>query len=279
MKIGCMAWRSRGLRGLSGRMRPVTERFRRTVSGRGVRGLAVAAGLAAALLPSVVAATPQRVIILRHGEKKNGYELCSVGVERAKALASVYLGRNAGQTLFAHQPPSAFLAITLHTLELASPAAGQWGLGVDDESVMPEPKRDDPHFVTKLNERTQRAARSVLDDARWDGKTVVMVWEHHHIADAKLEAQFPGEAVTLRQLLGLDTLPDVPQTWPGGNYDYFWIVDFDPAKGRAPVRFRMVKQVFGPPWQNLPANDWGAPEVLPPGSDCEHRETLPEGAD
>jgi len=38
------------------------------------------------------------------------------------------------------------------------------------------------------------------------GKTVVMVWEHKHIANAKLEAKFEGEAVTLRKLLKLDIL-------------------------------------------------------------------------
>ncbi len=243
-----------------------------------VRVAALAVAVGAALIPAIAQATPQRVIILRHGEKKNGYALCSIGIERAKALASVYLGKAAQQSLFEHQPPSAFLAITLHTLELASPAAGQWGLGVDDESVMPEPKRDDPKFVEKLNARTQQAAHSVLTDPHFDGKTVVMVWEHHHIADKKLEAQFPGQAVTLRQLFNLDKLPDVPETWPGGNYDYFWILDFDPAKGDVPVRFRMQKQVFGPPWQNLPANDWGTPEALPPGSDCEHREDKSAGA-
>jgi hypothetical protein len=31
--------------------------------------------------------------------------------------------------------------------------------------------------------------------------------------------------VTLRQLLKLDKLKDVPD-WPSGNYDYFWIVNF-----------------------------------------------------
>jgi hypothetical protein len=38
-------------------------------------------------------------------------------------------------------------------------------------------------------------------DSRWQGKTVVMVWEHKHIANKKLEHSFPREAVTLRQLL------------------------------------------------------------------------------
>ena len=82
-----------------------------------------------------------------------------------------------------------------------------------------------------------------MSNPAWQGKTVVIVWEHKHIANTKLERAFPGEQVTLRQLLGLDKLKDVPETWPSGNYDYFWIVDY--AEGStASAGFRMVKQDF-----------------------------------
>ena len=49
--------------------------------------------------------------------------------------------------------------------------------------------------------------------------------------------------MTLRQLLELDTLKGVPETWPDDNYDYFWIVDFDQG-ANMPIGFRMVKQEF-----------------------------------
>jgi hypothetical protein len=55
-----------------------------------------------------------------------------------------------------------------------------------------------------LNRRTQEAARDLMVNTLWQGKTVVMVWEHKHIANKKLEKRFPEEAVTLRQLLKLD---------------------------------------------------------------------------
>jgi hypothetical protein len=42
-----------------------------------------------------------------------------------------------------------------------------------------------------LNRRTQEAAAALLGNPVWQGKTVVMVWEHDHIADAKLEKKFP----------------------------------------------------------------------------------------
>ena len=79
----------------------------------------------------------------------------------------------------------------------------------------------------ELNQRTQEAVADLMNNPRWESQTVVMVWEHHHIADAALDAAYPGEAVTLRKLLKLDQLAGVPETWSGENYDYFWIVDLD----------------------------------------------------
>ena len=175
-------------------------------------------------------AAPSRIIILRHGEKEDAWRLCGVGQERAAALAATYLGRNATKSLFAAgEEPAAFLAITLHTLELAAPAAGTWSLPLTLYAAPPGGEKK-AREVT-LNRRTQEAAAALLGNPVWQGKTVVMVWEHDHIADAKLEKKFPGEAVTLRKLLHLDTLKDVPETWPSGNYDYFCIVDFDQGSG------------------------------------------------
>jgi len=95
------------------------------------------------------------------------------------------------------------------------------------------------------------------------------LWEHKHIADAKLEAAFPGEAVTLRQLLQLHTLSGAPETWPSGTYDYFWIVGYDKQGSGVPTSFSMMKQEFGAPYDKLPANDWGAPNGLKRASGCD----------
>jgi hypothetical protein len=73
--------------------------------------------------------------------------------------------------------------------------------------------------------------------------------------------------VTLRQLLHLDTLKGVPDTWPSGNYDYFWIVDFDQDSG-TPTGFRMVKQIFDGTYADVPQTDWGAPNALTADSQC-----------
>jgi len=212
-------------------------------------------------------AEPARIIILRHGEKAGAWELCGVGQARADALAATYLGRNAAQSLFAAgEEPAAFLAITLHTLELAAPAAATWDLPVTMFSVLPQKGAD--VFDKAFDRRTQEAAAELLANPAWQGKTVVMVWEHKHIANAKLVAKSPGEAVTLRQLLQLDRLKDVPETWPSGNYDYFWIVDYA-GGSTTPTGFRMVKQAFGGRYAKLPSNDWGTPNGLTSDSECD----------
>jgi hypothetical protein len=216
-------------------------------------------------------AAPSRIIILRHGEKDDAWRLCGVGEERAHALAAFYLGRDAGQSLFGQgEAPAAFLAITLHSLELAAPAAASWDEPLTLYAVVPDASspKDKNAAELALNRRSQEAAHDLMTNPAWQGKTVVMAWEHKHIASAKLAAAFPGEAVTLRQLLQLDKLNGVPETWPSGTYDYFWIVGYDAGSG-APASFSMVKQNFGAPYDDLPANDWGAPNGLQHGSGCD----------
>lgn len=212
-------------------------------------------------------AVPKRIIILRHGEKANSYALCGVGVDRSLALAHYYLGKGSAKSLFAPgESPAAFFVITLHTLELASPASRTWGAPLIDYSVVP--LRGSAENATQaLNERTREGAADVLTDPRWNGKTVVMIWEHKHIANKKLEAQ-SKQSVTLRALLHLDTFGKlVPKTWSGENYDYFWIVDYDGGT-TTPTAFHVVKQVFPAPYQDVPANDWKTPEMLPSSSGC-----------
>ncbi len=218
-----------------------------------------------AIVQTAIAA-PARIIILRHGEKADAWKLCEVGEQRATALALTYLGRNANKSLFANgEEPASFSAITLHTAELTSPAASSWNKPIMFFSVLPETKQED--FTKALNSRTQEAARDLLTNPAFNGKTVVVVWEHKHIANAALETAFKSESVTLRQLLSLDTLPGVPKTWPDDTYDYFWIVDFA-ANSNVPSKFTMMKQEFGTSFPTVPSNDWGTPDGLGPSSGC-----------
>lgn len=218
---------------------------------------------------AAVLAMPARIIILRHGEKADKWKLCDIGRERADALAANYLGRKAANSLFASgEQPGAFLAITLHTLELAYPAAATWDQPIILYPVMPN-KGANEDKVETLNRRTQQAAEDLMANTLWQGKTVVMVWEHKHIANKKLEEHFPGEAVTLRQLLKLDQLEGVPETWPSGTYDFFWIVEYGNRGSDVPTRFRMVKQELGAPYDEVPSNDWDQPNGLEAESGCD----------
>jgi len=228
-------------------------------------------GLAAVMtfcLAASAFAAPKRIIILRHGEKADEWKLCSIGKQRAEALKLNYLGQNAAKSLFdKDEPPAYFFAITLHTAELASPAVASWNKPIIFYSAMPQD--NEKEWVELLNERTRAAAANILTNPALKGKTVVMVWEHKHIADPKLDADHEREdAVTLRKLFRMDILPGVPAAWPDDAYDYFWILDF-PKDSNVPSKFTMVKQEFGKSFPDVPANDWGNPEDLPAGSGCE----------
>lgn len=219
-----------------------------------------AALIFSALGPVATAAEPARIIILRHGEKQDPYRLCDVGIQRSQALVTNYLGRGAANSLFRlGTQPDGFFAITLHTLELAAPSARSWGLPVLLYPVLP----GDEDKVNSFDQQTQAAAQA-LADPQWAGKTVVMVWERKHIAEQKLD-RVPTHPVTLRRLLGLDRLVEVPLDWPGTNYDYFWIVDNTDG---APSTFRMQKQTFPAPYEGIPKNDWGDAQSLDRGSNC-----------
>jgi hypothetical protein len=214
---------------------------------------------------------PSRIIVLRHGEKENAYALCDVGQQRSLALKSQYLGKHAEKTLFPQAAPAAFFAITLHTLELLAPAADSWGLPVTTFSVVPIKGMSDTATTQWLNRQTQRAAAEVMNDTRWRGQTVVMAWEHKHIANHRLEKNNPDSLIELRELLKLEQLPEtdrksVPKTWSGTNYNFFWIIDYN--ESGQPVSFKALRQDFTGQFSTVPNNAWGSSEDLPGDSRC-----------
>jgi hypothetical protein len=230
-----------------------------------LRGLSLLLGLCALSAPAF--AHPSQIIILRHPEKLDEFELCPFGKERAEALAHQFLGEDASQTIFPPGvEPAAVIAITLHSLELASPVAETWKLPVTTYSVLPS--ADKKVEEAELNAATRHAVQKVMTEPRYAGKPVIMVWEHQHIARRRLEAQYVGQKVTLRELFNLDRLPNVPRDWTEQTYDYFWIVDFANPKSDIPTGFRMMKQDFRGVYKNLPKNDWGKPEPVDDNLGC-----------
>lgn len=228
----------------------------------------VLAAMLLAGLANAALAAPSRIIILSQGETADNWRLCEIGKQRAQALKYNYLGQDAAKSLFTEDaPPAFFFAITLPTVELATPAVQSWDKPVIFYSALPQD--DERAMAEALNERTREAAGNILNNPTLKEKTVVMMWERRHIADRELDAKYEREsAVTLRQLFHLDILPGVPREWPAGNHDYFWIIDF-PKNSNVPSKFKMVKQEFGKSFPKVPANDWGEPSGLDAKSGCQ----------
>lgn len=224
------------------------------------------------LASSLAQAAPRRIIIVRHGEKHTPLTLCGIGQERAQALAAQYLSPTSPMSLLRSDPPAAILAMTLHTVETARPIAEAWKMKLVAPPIGYVPIRNNRYFNAKLNRVNREVARDLLANPRWHGKTVLMVWEHFHIASAALEREFAGEQATLRQLLQLDRVKGVPggvpDTWPDSNYNFFWVLTYDRSDDTVPSRFEVIRQYFAEPYANLPSNGWGKPEPLPPSSGC-----------
>ena len=202
---------------------------------------------------------PPKIIILRHGEKKNSHELCTTGTRRAQALAAQFLGKKGTQSLLS-KPPAAVLAITAHTIETATPAAQTWDL---QPQASPMPGRDKgKEKDSDLDTATQQAAQDVLTNSAYADETVIMVWEHKRIASDKHNSA----RTSLRTLLRLDqATPPPPEEWEDDNYNFFWIVTYGPGNQ---VTVEIKQQTFTDTFDDLPNNAWGAPEQNK-GADCE----------
>lgn len=214
------------------------------------RNACLAIGVGLLLSVTAASAQPKRIIILRHAEKIDGGDLCATGQLRAEALSKQYLGRSAKDPLFQGGEPAAFYAITGHTRETIEPSANEWNLKVIHPKGHGGEDKDDWE-----NEWTQTAARDALTAPEYDGKIVVMTWEHNHIASDRSDPEN-----TLRHLLKIDEYAaahpnSIPKNWCGLNYDFFWIVDYaDPANPSVPSKVTIVKQTFDDP--RIPQNDW-----------------------
>jgi hypothetical protein len=171
-------------------------------------------------------------------------------IESGSSLGSVSRqGAPGNETIFGKGgKPDAFLAITTHTQETATPSAQTWG----KQLTLFQVPLHDPNEDADLSAQTRDAVKA-LTSSEYDGKIVVVVWEHKHIANSGLNAS--GD--TLWSLLNLGAIHNapVPNTWEGVNYDYFWIIDYTqgpPTFVSLPQRYSASK------YAEIPDNDWGA---------------------
>ena len=149
-----------------------------------------------------VLAMPGQVILIRHGEKPaDGNELSQQGCERAFLISNFFWNN---PTAMAYGRPDAFFAMapsssdgSIRAVQTVLPTAVAQNKVVND----PFGKED-----------TTPMAQQILGDANLDGKTVVVAWEHKHIAD-------------LAAALGLPSDPTVGD-WPGKVFDQAWVINW-----------------------------------------------------
>ena len=153
-----------------------------------------------------VQSEPAQIILFRHAEKPEDraqVHLSSEGQERAKALVSL-LGPSS--TLTTGLPVAALYAtkVTKHdhssrTGETLAPLAAALRL---------------PVIATVDSEDFRDLARTILRNSRFQGKTVIVCWTHHDIA------QFAA---------ALGVKPE-PAAWKDKVFDRFWVIDYRSGK-------------------------------------------------
>ena len=160
------------------------------------------------LMPATdVVARPAEIILLRHAEKPaddHNPGLSPRGLERARSLPSLLTNSPAFSS---HGRPAAVFA----------PRSTPHGHGRRAEETITPLARE-----LHLRVRTPfaaadhaRLAKEVLSNPAFDGKTVVICWEHDDLPQLAHELGVPK-----------------PPNWSGGTFDRLWVVTSDGEKAR-----------------------------------------------
>jgi hypothetical protein len=152
------------------------------------------------LIANVSFAAPAEVVILRHAEKpKNSDDLNAQGYERANALPGLFESNSA---LTQYGAPVAIYAMAPNSedtsnrpVETVTPLARALQLPLQDKFTI-----DD----------IQPLVSAIMSDSAYDGKTVVICWEHKGIP-------------SIVQAFGYD---DAPAKWKKKVFDRLWILHF-----------------------------------------------------
>jgi hypothetical protein len=156
-------------------------------------------------------AKPDQVIIIRHGEKPDqGADLSPRGRQRAAALAPFFLDGGAPSPVAIYAQRSTDQRPSRRPLETVAPLARELKLDVktcdhDDYAAM---------------------VKEILGKAEYDGKVVLICWEHKAIPD-------------LAAALGVDN----PPAWRSHAYDRIWIVKL--KDGKATLQDLPQRLLFG----------------------------------
>jgi hypothetical protein len=162
----------------------------------------VAMGIASA------SAAPAQIILIRHGEKPaEGNQLNDQGFARAKALVP-YFQNNIDVTKYG--TPVAIYAMgqkgstgSVRPIQTVTPLAQALGLTLDTDYL----KTDYDGLVN-----------SVLGNKAYDGKMVLICWEHNAIPD--IVATFSSTTNTPAAVAST-----LPTAWDGDAFDRTWILN------------------------------------------------------
>ncbi len=149
-----------------------------------------------------VAATPAQVLLIRHGEKPpTGEHLTVKGKERAAALAPYFMETDAwlqyGTAVAIYATKIDADDKSYRTQETITPLSLALKVPIKADYIMTE---------------YALAAHEILNEPKYDGKMVLVCWEHKNIH-------------LFAKALGVTT--DTPK-WQGDVFDQVWSVSFSP---------------------------------------------------
>jgi phosphohistidine phosphatase SixA len=146
-------------------------------------------------------ATPAQIILLRHAEEPENEEhneLSKRGWKRAEALVDFFKKKKFTK----HGPAVAIYAMgqrhedsSVRAIQTMTPLAEELGIEINDEYT---------------REEYAEAAEEILTKRKYDGKLVIVCWQHKRLRDFAEE-------------LGLEDAPK----WGGDVYDRVWVLDFE----------------------------------------------------
>jgi hypothetical protein len=149
-----------------------------------------------------VTAHPNKIIILRHGDKDlsevANHNLSASGLKRALALPNVLLGRFGNPDKIYAPFPIAPDGGNIRSLETISPTAIAAHVNIDTSY--------------RVGQEDALAAK-ILSDPSLDGKTVFITWEHKAIAKLVKSLGAPAQ-----------------KKWPEEDFDTLLILDFSSGK-------------------------------------------------
>ncbi len=174
-------------------------------------------GLLAALIiglgAAAASAAPAQIIFIRHGEKPaQGNELNEQGFARAKALVPYF---QTSPDVTKYGTPAAIYAMkpkgptgSVRPIQTVTPLATTLGLTIISDYL----KEDSAGLV-----------KAVMSNTAYDGKMVLVCWEHNAIPD--IVAAFASYTATSSSVTST-----LPTAWDSSAFDRTWILNISDGK-------------------------------------------------